>query len=156
VSLENKDEAAEDVPVASSVTRFGERFVLPIDGLWSSFEALFPNLPDQFKPLATVFRGNIESACTVVTIPYIMAYTGAVQARFNAHLIAARIRARQHSSLEERAEAENKAYETASDKLDAELESPTAKDHLADSVIQQLLSLIKRSDFDVATNELLL
>jgi hypothetical protein len=143
---------------APNIERFMERFVLPVEGLWTSFEPAYSALPEPFKPIAAVFRGNIQSAYTVATIPYLIANSGVIQARFARHLIAARIRLLKEvdAGQEPTKEQQQRAFATASEKMDAELKAPETSKQLAQSVVRDLLRLLEREEFDVAARELLL
>ena len=136
---------------------FKERFVLPLDQLWKEFDSMQTSVPPTFRGAALAFRQNIESALTVATIPYIMAYTAVVRTRLNSLSIAERIRAQ--TAIEDgepEEDALRKASLKASARLEEELKDTEAHKRMGDQVVGDLLELVEQPEFDAASYELLL
>lgn len=102
-----------------------------------------------------MFKGNIDSALTVVTIPYTMAYSEVVQSRFQALHMAEKIRALRPFEKPSPQDA-HEAYSIASERMRQELNSPDALSQMTDRVVRDLVRRSGDGDLRTASHELLL
>ncbi|ODR99151.1 hypothetical protein AUC68_03735 [Methyloceanibacter methanicus] len=139
----------------STFREFSNRFVLPRDDLWAEFDGALERAPADYRGAAIVFKGNIDSALTVVTIPFTMTYSEFVQSRFQALHMAEKIRALKPFE-KPTADDDREAYSTASQRIDQELKTPKFISHLTDMVVQRLVDRSEGGDLKTASHELLL
>jgi hypothetical protein len=137
-------------------------FFIPLDENTFSrtLDELVPKLSALIAPHAQVFKRNLASVVSVVSVPFYMAVASVQGRRFALLYAAERIRARNHMDADGNVPewAEKEAYTIASAKM---TEEPTTKEgkeganKVADLVLEELATARENDGFSMAANELL-
>ncbi len=128
---------------------------------------VFGSPPDFFKPFLVlddlsptplaginqVFRGNLQSAFAVGSIPYLLVHTGQVDQRYAAIFAGERIRQLKDDRPDE--ERERLARAKTNKRIEEELAQTTLIDLLARQTLSVLDYHLNHAEFDVAAAELL-
>ena len=127
--------------------------------------ATFSKLPASLRPMAEAFRGNLDAARTVASMPYTMTVIAVDQKRFQALLMAQRIRSGQSTAPHFSNESEREAWaiRTAQEKLakeHAEDQQPTEDStnifgNFGRAVLIELLALLSEARLESSSAELL-
>lgn len=150
--------------------RFAEvlgRFYFPpsADDFWQPMVAASSTLPAPLRPMAEAFRGNLDAARTVASMPYTMTAIAVNQRRFQALLMAQRIRSGKSTGPHFSSESEREAWaiRTAQEKLakeQAEDQQPgedsiDAFGNFGRAVLSDLLALLSEAELESSSDELL-
>jgi hypothetical protein len=135
-----------------------ERLILPDRDFLPPLDAAIEEAIEFLKAAAWIFRGNLESALTVASIPYTMAYSDTLQSRMQSLVTAEKIRALKGVKPDEELsdEQEGEAYGIATVRLHNELADEEATGKFRKEIVRRLHQLIVRGDMSPATDELLL
>jgi hypothetical protein len=103
------------------------------------------------------FKGNIEAALSVASIPFLMASRAATSHRFHSLLTAGRIRARGHDpkTSAEKEEIERQVIAKANERFEAESATADGSKFLREDTLHRLEDALKLPDFERAAEELL-
>ena len=127
--------------------------------------AAFSTLPAPLRPMAEALRVNLDAARTVASIPYTMTVIALNQRRFQALLMAQRIRSGMTTAPDFSSESERQAWaiRTAQEKLAEELaedqqpheNSIDAFGNFGRAVLSDLLALSSEAELESSSDELL-
>jgi hypothetical protein len=148
----------EDIAIKDKSKVVRDRLVLPVGEFFPPLDAAIGDAIELLKPPANVFRGNLESAFTVVTIPFVMTYKDVLNLRFQALFTAEKIRARKYVMGDEDLSEEHvkEAHGIATARMHTELSTDDEQRAFQNMVVDKLHSLLISDDLSNASHELLL
>lgn len=155
--MSNKAESARP-PFNAEQKAIVRRFVFPHPAdLFASIDAVIARLNPPLSDTAKSFRANIWSAIVVASIPFAMTQAAVYARRFQALLIAQRIRARKDSDSGANlsSELQTRAYNEAIEKLKEESESESGSIKFQDQIVEDLGQALRDAEFNEAAQELI-
>jgi hypothetical protein len=124
-------------------------------GLLDALEAETARHSGAIGEAASSFKGNLQAALSVASIPFLMAHQAATSQRFASILVAERIRARSHRQTTDTKVLDHWAQPKAHERFEEELATEEGKEHLQTDILGRLEGSLNSPEFQRASEELL-